>query len=55
MSLSPPESPTFENGPPLSLGSGHSDEVRRNLGLFDENSDHEIEMENNHIPLFYSK
>ena len=53
MSLSPPvsepmASPTFENGEPLSMNSGPSDEVRRNFGLFDENSDHELEMENNH-------
>ena len=51
MSLSPPDSPNFENGPPLSLSSGPSNEARRNLGLFDEDSDNEIERDNIHIPL----
>ena len=57
MSLSPPVSepmgsPTFESGPPLSLRSGPRDEVRRNFGLFDEVSDHEIELDTNtHKPI----
>ena len=51
MSLSPPDSPNFENGPPLSLSSGPSNEARRNLGLFEQDSDNEIERDNIHIPL----
>ena len=52
--LSPPESPNFENDHPLSLSSGPSNETRRNLGLFEDDSDNEMERDNIHIPLGFT-
>ena len=39
--LSPPlssrtASPVFDNGPPLSRGGDHIDQIRQDFGLFDE-------------------
>ena len=50
--MEPIESPTFEGGPPLNLRSGPRDETRHSFGLFDEVSDHEIEVNTHtHIPI----
>ena len=53
MSMSPPlsegtASPVFENGPPVSRGGDLIDEVRNDFGFFNENLEHELELENDH-------